>query len=605
MARNKQFKAESKKLLDLMINSIYTNRDIFLRELISNASDADDKLYYKSLEDPSLSIDRQNLDIKVTIKPQERQLIISDNGIGMTKEQLEEYLGTIAKSGSYDFKQESENTDVIGQFGVGFYASFMVSDDVRVVTKAFGQDVAYEFFSEGVNGYWIKETEKETHGTDVILTIRENTDEIDYNKYLDPKVIEGLVQTYSDYIRYPILLEDNRLNSITPIWKKTKADVSVEEYNDFYKSKYGDFEDPMETILMKVEGIPSFDALLYIPNHAPLDFYTPQYEIGLNLYSRGVSIMEHNKELIPEYFRFVKGLVDSPDLPLNISREVLQNDRALHQISQKIKRRIKTDLEKLLLNDYDKYKKFWENFGISIKFGIYTQFGRDKEFLLPLLLLNSSYDNSLTTLKDYHERKKDEQKHIYYVSADSIQKCKELPQTQYVLNKEYEVLYLTDEIDEFMIKGIHEFEGLTFKSVMDENLDLETQEEKDEIEKDSENYKTLIESLESILHEKIERVEISNKLEDIPAYLKGAEGISTEMEKVLKSMPNANTDLEFKRILEINSKHPLIEKINTISEEELKDFAWLLYDNACLVSGLEIENTDQYIQRVTNLMMQK
>ena len=491
MTINKEFKAESKRLLDLMINSIYTNKEIFLRELLSNASDASDKLYFKSLQDATMDLSRDDLNIKIKIDEENRQLIIEDHGIGMNQTDLENYLGTIANSDSHAFKEalnedEVSPVDIIGQFGVGFYSAFMVSSKIEVISKAYGEDKAYHFTSEGLEGYSVQEGSRDDFGTSIICTIKENTDEESFDQYLDNEKIKELVSTYSDYIPYPIIMdkeegETETLNSMIPLWKRSKNDVTEDQLNDFYKEKYFDVEKPMKTIQMKLEGVPSFDALLYIPSKIPNNFYSSGFEPGLELYSRGVFIMDHNKELIPEHFRFVRGVVDSPDLSLNISREILQHDRQLNVISNRIEKKIQRELETILKNDRATYENFWDNFGLTIKFGAYAEFGAHKEKLQDLILFHSSEADTYTSLAEYVSRMKEDQEEIYYVSAESIAKCAISPQAEFVRSKGFEVLYLNEEVDEFVLQVMMNYKDKTFKSVNQGDLDLVDEDTKEKI----------------------------------------------------------------------------------------------------------------------------
>ncbi|CAM3715108.1 molecular chaperone HtpG [Erysipelothrix urinaevulpis] len=617
MTRKKQFKAESKRLLDLMINSIYTNKEIFLRELLSNASDASDKLYFKSLQDTDIKISKNDLQIRVDVDTENRQLIIHDRGIGMNKEELETYLGTIAKSDSHAFKEalsddEANPVDIIGQFGVGFYSAFMVSSKIEVISKAYGHNDAYRFESNGLDGYRISEAEREHHGTTIICTIKESTDEEDYDQFLEPFTLTSLIKTYSDYIPYPIIMKteedkEETINSMVPLWKRSKSDVSKEQLNDFYKEKFNDFEDPLKTIQMKVEGVPSFDALLYIPKHVPHNFYSTVYEPGLQLYSRGVFIMDRNKDLIPEHFRFVQGLVDSPDLSLNISREILQHDRQLKVISNRIERRIQRELETMMKNDRDEYEKLWTNFGSSIKYGIYSSFGMNKEKLQDLLLFNSSTTNQLTSLSEYVERMKENQEEIYFISGESIAKCEISPQAEFVRSKGYEVLYLIDEIDEFVLQVMMNYDEKNFKSVNQGDLDLIDDETKEAIEKKTESSKDLLSSLKEHLSHKVDDVKLSSRLVSHPVCLVSDEGLSFEMEKVLNALPENDETMKAQRILEINPDHELLQALNSMYEKNpdtLKDYADILYDQACLIEGLPIEDPVEFSKKIANLMIE-
>ena len=617
MTVNKEFKAESKRLLDLMINSIYTNKEIFLRELLSNASDASDKLYFKSLQDGSMNISRDDLNIKITVDKDKRHLIIEDHGIGMNQEDLENYLGTIANSDSHAFKEaldedEVSPVDIIGQFGVGFYSAFMVSSKIEVLSKAYGEDNAYRFTSEGLDGYSLKEDSRDDFGTTIICTIKENTEDENFDKYLESFTIEHLVSTYSDYIPYPILMnneegQEETLNSMVPLWKRSKNDVTEEQLNDFYKEKYYDIEDPLETIQMKLEGVPSFDALLYIPKKVPSNFYSSVYEPGLELYSRGVFIMEHNKELIPEHFRFVKGIVDSPDLSLNISREILQHDRQLKVISSRIEKRIQRELEKLLKNERETYEEFWKNFGLTIKFGAYADFGAHKEKLQDLILFHSSEADTYTSLAEYVSRMKEDQKEIYYVSGESIAKCSISPQAEFVRSKGYEVLYLTEEVDEFVLQIMMNYEEKTFKSVNQGDLDLVDEETKEKIKEKGVEVKDLLQALKDSLGSQVDGVRLSSRLVNHPVCLVSEDGLSFEMEKVLNANPENMQDIKAQRILEINPEHPLLKALESIYSKDpsrLDDYADILYDQACLIEGLPLEDPVKFSQKIANLMIE-
>ncbi len=615
MARKKQFKAESKRLLDLMINSIYTNKEIFLRELISNASDALDKLYFKSLKEGDIELNRD--DLKIEVWAEDDKLYISDNGIGMDEKELGEYLGTIAKSDSFNFKQDMDESEIIGQFGVGFYSAFMVSDNVQVISKKYGADQAFVFESSGLDGYTITEAEREDHGSTIICSIKENTEDVDYAQYLETHTLRHLIKTYSDYIQYPIVLkyesyedkgeiESETINTMIPLWKRSKADLNEGDLENFYKEKFTDMEDPLKTIQLKVEGVPSFDALLYIPKRIPMNFYSSQYETGLQLYSRSVFIMEHNKDLLPEHFRFVRGLVDSPDLSLNISREILQNDPQIKVISKRIERKIQSELELMLKNDREGYELFWESFGNTLKYGVYNQFGMHKEKLQDLLLFNSS-KGGLVTLSEYVENMKEDQAQIYYVVADSIEKAQHLPITEFVLSKGYEILYLVDEIDEFAISILHEYEGKDFKSITQGDLDLMDEEEKDTLESKKEDHKDLLAALEKALKDKVDKVQLSSRLVNHPVSLVSDEGMSLEMEKILSQMPDANNVPKATRILEINPNHELLDALKKVySKDEVKiaEFASLLYDQACLIEGLKLEDPVAFSQNMARLMVE-
>ena len=628
----KQFKAESKRLLDLMINSIYTHKEIFLRELISNASDAIDKLYYRSLTDGNTGFSRDDFTITIEADKDARTLRIIDNGMGMTKEELEKNLGTIAKSGSLDFKAEMENKDeidIIGQFGVGFYSAFMVSDKVNVVSKAFGEDQAYEWESTGADGYTIKDVGKEVNGTEITLTIKEDTEDERYSEFLDEYKIKGLIKKYSDYIRYPIQMmveksrpketdggEDEKpeyetymeletLNSMIPLWKKTKSELKDEDYNNFYQEKYYDYADPVKVIHTDVEGVVSYTALLFIPGKAPFNYYTKDFEKGLQLYSSGVMIMDKCADLLPDYFSFVRGLVDSQDLSLNISREMLQHDRQLKAIAQRLEKKIKSELLAMCNTDREKYVEFFKNFGLQLKYGLYEGFGAHKEILQDLVMFYSSQEKALVTLSEYVSRMKPDQKYIYYASGETTDKIDKLPQTELLKDKGYEILYLTDDIDEFAIQMLREFDEKQFKSVSAEDLDIEeSKEEKEEAEKQAEESKDMLEYMKEALDGKVAEVRLSQRLKSHPVCLTAKGGLSIEMEKVLNSMPTDET-VQAERVLEINAKNPILETLRKSYESDkdiVKDYAALLYDQALLIEGLPIEDPVAFSNSVCRLM---
>ncbi len=628
----KQFKAESKRLLDLMINSIYTHKEIFLRELISNASDAIDKLYYRSLTDGNTGFSRDDFTITIEADKDARTLRIIDNGMGMTKEELEKNLGTIAKSGSLDFKAEMENKDeidIIGQFGVGFYSAFMVSDKVNVVSKAFGEDQAYEWESTGADGYTIKDVGKEVNGTEITLTIKEDTEDERYSEFLDEYKIKGLIKKYSDYIRYPIQMmveksrpketdggEDEKpeyetymeletLNSMIPLWKKTKSELKDEDYNNFYQEKYYDYADPVKVIHTDVEGVVSYTALLFIPGKAPFNYYTKDFEKGLQLYSSGVMIMDKCADLLPDYFSFVRGLVDSQDLSLNISREMLQHDRQLKAIAQRLEKKIKSELLAMCNTDREKYVEFFKNFGLQLKYGLYEGFGAHKEILQDLVMFYSSQEKALVTLSEYVSRMKPDQKYIYYASGETTDKIDKLPQTELLKDKGYEILYLTDDIDEFAIQMLREFDEKQFKSVSAEDLDIEeSKEEKEEAEKQAEESKDMLEYMKEALDGKVAEVRLSQRLKSHPVCLTAKGGLSIEMEKVLNSMPT-DEKVQAERVLEINAKHPILETLRKSYESDkdiVKDYAALLYDQALLIEGLPIEDPVAFSNSVCRLM---
>ena len=629
MSETMQFQAESKRLLELMIHSIYTHKEIFLRELISNASDALDKIYFLSLDDDSVSIDRTKLSVLVSIDKENRTLTISDNGIGMTKDELRDNLGTIAKSGSLAFKQAlakaSDEIDIIGQFGVGFYSAFMVSSHVTVITRSVKEEQAYRFESSGSDGFTIEEDHKDEVGTTIICRIKENSDDENYDEFLESYRIKGLVKQYSDYIRYPIQMlkeadvEDNEetekndvefeletLNSMTPLWRKSKSDITEEDYNKFYKDKFHDWEDPAKVIHMQAEGNLSYQALLFIPSKAPFNFYSNEFEKGLQLYSKGVFIMDKAKELLGDHFRFVRGLVDSPDFSLNISREILQHDRQLKAIASRLEKKIKSELLSLLKLDREAYEKFWKNFGMQIKYGIYQDFGTHRELLEDLVLFTSSRDKKLISLEEYVARMPEDQKEIYFVAGDTIEKCEALPQSELVREKGYEILYLVDDIDEFVIQIMHMYKEKPFKSINQGDLDLLNEDEKSEILKKSEESKDLFASIKEALGNTVEDVRLSTRLKSHPVCLVSSEGLSFEMEKVLSQMPDADEKMKAKRILEINPEHPLLQtlrRVHSTQPEKLHDIAWLLYDQACLMEGLPIEDPMGFSKKLAQLMI--
>ena len=625
--RKKQFKAESKKLLDMMINSIYTHKEIFLRELISNASDAIDKLYFKSLTDDSVKLAREDFKIHIDLDKENRTIKISDNGIGMTAEELENNLGTIAKSGSFNFKKENadnEKTDdisVIGQFGVGFYSSFMVADKVEVISKAFGENVAHKWVSTGADGYTIEECEKENAGSEITLYVKEDTENEDYSKYLEQYTIDELVKKYSDYIRYPIVMEmshqvpdpdkegeyitevsEETLNSMVPLWRKNKSEIKPEEYNEFYKQKFMDYNNPLHVIHTKTEGQATFDALLYIPENPPYDFYSKEYEKGLQLYSNGVLIMDKCADLLPDYFSFVKGLVDSADLSLNISREMLQHDHQLKIIAKAIDKKIKNELTKMLKNDREKYEKFFKTFGLQLKYGVYANYGMEKDGLKDLLLFKTSADKKPTTLKEYVGRMAESQNDIYYACGDNEQKIALLPQVEAVKAKGYEVLYFTDEVDEFVVQMLMEYDGKHFVNVCKDDLDLSTDAEKEAMTKKNEDAKGLLDKMKEALDGKVTAVKLTNKLGSHPVCLSAEGYVSLEMEKVLNSMPGANQGVKAQLVLEVNADHPIVEKLKSVDDDTLKKYTNLLYSSARLIAGLDLENPTEFSDNLAQMM---
>ena len=630
----KEFKAESKRLLDLMINSIYTHKEIFLRELISNASDAIDKYYYLSLSDENLSSDRSALKIHLTADKENRILTIEDNGIGMNKEELEENLGTIAKSGSLAFKEElakkedtkQDDVDIIGQFGVGFYSAFMVAKNVVVESKKVNDPIAYRWESDASDGYSITECEKSDHGTRIMLFLKDDSEDENYTEYLDQYKIEELVSKYSDYIRYPItmfvsheepveegseethlVVEEKTLNSMVPLWKRNKSEITDEEYNDFYKNKFNDFVNPQKVIHTHVEGNVNFDTLMFIPSKTPYNYYSQDYEKGLQLYSKGVFIMDKANELIPEYFRFVRGLVDSQDLSLNISREMLQHDRQLKAIAKRIEKKIKSELSIMLKNEREEYEKFWKNFGLQIKFGVYNDYGMNKELLQDLLLFTSSKELKLVTLDEYVERMKEGQEFIYFASGESVEKLDKLPASELVKDKGYEILYLTDNVDEFALQVMMEYKEKKFKNITQGDLNLESEEEKKEIETKAEENKDLLSELKELLKDKVSDVKISSRLKSHPVCLSAGEGMSFEMEKVLAQMPEGNPyGIKATRILEINPNHPIFNALQVLyakDKSKVNDYADLLYNQALLIEGFEIEDPIEFSNKICSLMV--
>ena len=614
----KQFKAESKRLLDLMINSIYTHKEIFLRELISNASDAIDKTYYNALSDENVTFNREDYYIRIELNKENRTLKITDTGIGMTKEELENNLGTIAKSGSLAFKNENEAKDgveIIGQFGVGFYSAFMVSDVVTVISKS--GDTAYKWESKGADGYTIAECEKDEIGTEITLKIKKSTDDDNYEEFLDQYRLQAIVKKYSDFIRYPIKMllqkskliegseneyedyfEDETLNSMVPIWRKNKNELSDEDYEAFYSEKHYGYDKPLKYIHASVDGAANYTSILFIPSKTPFDFYTKEYEKGLELYSNGVLIMNKCSDLLPDYFNFVKGLVDSQDLSLNISREMLQHDRQLKFIAKKIKEKIKAELILMQKNDLDKYIEFFNNFGKTIKFGIYNQYGADKEFLQDLLMFYSSKDKKLVTLEEYVLRMAADQKYIYYASGESVDRIEKLPQAELVTDKGYEILYFTDEVDEFAIQILMKYKDKEFKSVSSGDLGIEKEEETKET---AEENKDLFVKMTEILSGKVKEVKASQRLKSHPVCLSTDGGVSIEMEKVFAAMPDGQA-MKAEKILEINLNHNVFETLKEADEEKLKLYTDLLYDQALLVEGLPIADPVEFANNICKLM---
>jgi len=621
----KQFKAESKRLMELMIHSIYTNKEIFLRELISNASDACDKLYYQSLTSDITGVLREDFKINIDIDKENRTLTITDNGIGMTKEDLENNLGVIAKSGSLDFVQKNESKediDIIGQFGVGFYSAFMVSDRVIVISRAMGSDEAYRWTSEGADGYTVEACEKESTGTEITLHIKENAEEESYDEYLDAYRLKAIIKKYSDYIRYPILMpvekskkkddspedkpewesytEIEKINSMIPLWRKQKKEITEEEYNQFYKDKFHDYENPMKTVHLSTEGTATYQALLYIPSRTPYDYYTREYEKGLQLYASGVMIMDKCADLLPDYFGFVKGLVDSQDLSLNISREMLQQDRQLKVISSHLEKKIKAELESMLNNDREQYEAFFEQFGRPIKYGVYSDYGMHKDLLQDLLLFKSSGEKATATLTEYVEGMKEDQKYIYYVCGNSIDHIKKLPQTEAVLDKGYEILYLTDDIDEFVMKMLMNYKEKEFRSVAGGDLGFE------EEAADQTTHTDLLGCLTEALKDKVKEVKVSARLKTHPVCLSSAGDVSIEMEKVLRAMPDSDGKVKAEKVLEINQNHPVFSKLEALYEKDkdkLAKYAELLYTQALIIEDLPIEDPAAFSNLICELMV--
>lgn len=604
----KQFKTESKKILDMMINSIYTNKEIFLRELISNGSDAIDKLYFKSLTDKKVKVKKEELEIKVIPNKENRTITIIDNGIGMTKDELEDNLGTIAKSGSELFKENNDvNKDIsiIGQFGVGFYSSFMVASRVEVVSKSAFDDNAYKWVSTGADGYTIEETKRKTNGTEITLYLKENTENDNYDELLDEYKLEEIIKKYSNYIKYPIKMdfkekdktETRTINSMTPIWKKKQSEVKDEEYNDFYTDKFYDYEKPLKVIKTSVEGLTSYDALLFIPSHAPYNYYTKEYEKGLELYSKGVMIMDKCSDLLPDYYSFVKGIVDSEDVALNISRETMQQNHQVKLIAKNIETKIKNELLAMLKDNREDYEKFYKAFGMQLKHGIYESYGAVKDKLEDLLLFYSSKEDKYVTLKEYFDRMKSDQKEIYYASGESIENIKMLPQVDMILDKDYEVLYLTEYLDEFVIKILNSYQEKTFKNVCDKELDTSTEEEKETIKKVNDEFKDMLTIMTDSLKDSVKEVKFTNNLKKHPVCLTSSGELSLEMEKIINSMPAETDKVKADITLEINENHPISNKLKELykdkNNEELTKYTKILYNQARLLSGLTVDNASE------------
>ena len=634
----KEFKAESKRLLELMINSIYTHKEIFLREIISNASDAIDKLAYVALTDDKVGMNRSDFKIVVVPDKENRTLTVSDNGIGMTKEELEHNLGTIAQSGSFQFKKDlsdedktKSDTDVIGQFGVGFYSAFMVSDKITVISKAYGSDKAYKWESEGADGYTITECEKDSVGTDVIMHIKPDTEEEDYCEYLEEYGLEHLIKKYSDYIRYPIRMEVTKsrqkekpadapedykpeweeykewetVNSMIPVWQKNKKDVTEEEYNDFYKQKFGDFEDPLCSISIAAEGVVSYKALLFIPAKAPYDYYTRDFEKGLQLYSSGVLIMDKCSDLLPEYFRFVRGVVDTPDVSLNISREMLQHDRQLKTISANIEKKIKARLVKMQAEEPEKYEKFWNAFGRQIKYGAAADYGMHKEQLLDLMMFNSSKEGKLTSFEQYVERMPEDQEYIYYAAGENENQLAKLPQTERILDKGYEIFWCTDDVDEFVMQFVGEYKGKKTKSVNDDDALPESEDEKKEAEQKTADNKEVLDFVKETLGNRIKEARVSRILKSHACCLTADGGVSIEMEKYMRKQGGELADFEGEHVLELNadsSAFAAMKNAMSTDKELAAKYAKILYDQALLIAGLPLEDPSEYSDLVCSLM---
>ncbi|PWM39741.1 MAG: molecular chaperone HtpG [Clostridiales bacterium] len=619
----RQFKAESKRLLDLMINSIYTHREIFLRELVSNASDALDKFYFAQLTGGG-SVKREDLCIRIVIDKDARTLTISDNGCGMSKEDMADDLGTIAKSGTLQFRQENskaaDDVDVIGQFGVGFYSAFMVSKKITVTSRAFGAEEAYVWESDGVDGYTIKAADKDANGTDIVLYLKDDTDDEKYGEYLNENKISMLIKRYSDYIRYPIrmdmetrrkkegaddeyetVVENKILNSMIPVWKKSDEELQENEYNDFYKSKFFDFEDPLAAIHTKVEGSVTYNALLFIPSRPPFDFYSKEYEKGLMLYSNGVMIMEKCKDLLPDYFGFVKGLVDSPDFSLNISREILQHDRQLRLIAKNIEKKVKNELVKMQKDEREKYNRFYDSFGLTLKYGVYQNYGEKKDFLSELLMFRSIGEDKMVTFAEYKEKMPEDQKYIYYACGDSVERIKKLPQTEAVTARGFDVLAMTDDVDEFAIRMLAEFDGREFKSVADKDTGLESEDEKKAVLEKTKDYQDVIDKIKKALDGKVSDVRLSTRLTTHPVCLTSDGDLTLEMEKVLNAMPMDNK-VKADRVLEINPNHKVFSALVNAGDEKLEKYAAILYDQALLIEGMAIDDPVAFSNAVCDLM---
>lgn len=612
--KTRQFQAESKRLLDLMINSIYTHKEIFLRELISNASDAIDKNYYRILTSENITFDKNDFYIQISIDKDARMLTIEDTGIGMNMEDMEENLGTIAKSGSLAFKQQVSETDseskdevdIIGQFGVGFYSAFMVSDKVTVISRKVGEEKAFKWVSQGADGYAVEECEREKEGTTIILEIKENADETDYDQYLEDYKVRSLVKKYSDFIKYPVKMGDDVINSMVPLWKKNKSEITEEDYENFYNEKHFGFDKPLKSIYYSVDGVSSFTSILYIPGRTPFDFYSKDFERGLELYSNNVMIMQKCQDLLPEYFGFVQGVVDSQDLSLNISRELLQHDRQLQFISKKIKEKIKKELLSMQKDDRENYIKFFEAFGRTLKFGLYSEYGMNRDILEDLIMFYSSTKKELVTLKEYVERMSEDQKYIYYATGENVDKIGKLPQLEIFADKNYEVLFFNDEVDEFAIKVLGSYGEKEFKSISSGDLELEKEDdESEENKQESDQNKELFDFVTESLGGKIKAAKPSKKLKTHPVCLSSEGELSIEMEKVLSMMPDGG-NAKAEKILEINTSHKIFELLKDAfvnDKEKAEKIARVLYNQALLIEGLSVEDPVEYANDVCSLMM--
>ncbi|CDE39366.1 chaperone protein HtpG [Firmicutes bacterium CAG:321] len=625
--KKRQFKTESKRILDLMINSIYTNKEIFLRELISNSSDALDKLYYLSLTNKDIKVNKDDLFIRVDYNKDKRTITISDNGTGMTEEELENNLGVIAESGSLKFKEENkEQTDVniIGQFGVGFYSAFMVSDKVTVESKSYKDDRATIWESAGVDGYTLSPSDKKDNGTIITLHLKEDTEDYNYSELLSEYKLRGIIKKYSDYISYPIKMEveNNRkkedsdeyetykevitVNSMIPLWKRNKKDITEEEYNNFYSDKFFDYDKPLDVLHFNIEGNVNYNALLYIPSHAPYDYYSKEYEKGLQLYTNGVLIMDKCSELLPDYFSFVRGVIDTEDIPLNISRETLQDDKNIKLIAKSIESKVKNELLDLLKNNRDKYLEFYKAFGMQLKFGIYNDYGMHKDKLEDLIMFYSSCDKKLITLDEYVNKLKEEDKNIYYCAGETVDKIDMLPQVEGIKDK-HEVLYLTDYVDEFAIMAIHEYKGKTFVNVTNESTDLSTDEEKEKINKENTDNKDMLEEMKKVLEGNVEEVKLTNKLKSHPVCLTTTGEVSTSMEKVINAMPT-DEKIKANEVLEINASHKIVDKLKDLyknDKDEFTKYTKVIYYEARLIEGLPIDNPTELSNLMCDIMANK